>query len=189
MAERESLENKYDRLVATAWSDEAFKQQLIADPLGSFHRFGIEFPPGKQVRVVEDKADMVHYILPAKPSAADDWTSRVNGGLPDWYQQIVSRAWSDAGFKQRLLADPATAARECGVPVSASQSVVVLEDTDTVLHFPLPKRPADEELLDEELEMVAGGKACKQTQQQGGCGCTGVRGDHTGSGSSTTAVV
>jgi hypothetical protein len=71
--------------------------------------------------------------------------------------QITAKAWSDAAFKERLLADPAAVAKEFGVPLPAGMQIKVVEDSPTLRHFVLPPRPAAEELSDEQLEHVAGG--------------------------------
>jgi hypothetical protein len=86
--------------------------------------------------------------------------------------QIVGRAWADDGFKQRLLADPATVLRECDLAPAAGRRVEVLEDsewtpesTDEVLYLTLPVKPSDEELSEEELCSVGGSPGVNR------CGC------------------
>ena len=69
--------------------------------------------------------------------------------------QVVARAWRDEGFKQRLQADPAGVLREHGIAVPVGQQVRVVENTDQVMHLPLPPKPR--RLSDEQLDQVAGG--------------------------------
>src|SRR5581483_9912598 len=71
------------------------------------------------------------------------------------YARVVARAWSDAGFKQQLLANPATVLRENGVPIPGGKQVQVHEDSESLQHFVLPARPT--ELSDEQLDAAAGG--------------------------------
>jgi len=73
--------------------------------------------------------------------------------------QVVAKAWTDEGFKRRLLADPKAALGEQGIVVPAGTEVRVVEDTDRVHHLVLPPRPAEGELSDEQLDQAAGG-AC-----------------------------
>src|SRR5437899_455405 len=74
------------------------------------------------------------------------------------WSQIVARAWQDAAFKQRLLADPAAVLREHGLHVPPDIEVKVVEDTAQVYHLTLPRRPdAAGELSAEALAGVAGG--------------------------------
>ena len=70
--------------------------------------------------------------------------------------QLVARAWSDAAFKQRLLAEPAAVLAEHGIPVPPGVEVRAVENTDRVLYMILPPAPSDE-LSDEQLDAVAGG--------------------------------
>jgi hypothetical protein len=73
--------------------------------------------------------------------------------------QVVARAWTDEGFKQRLLADPAAVLAEQGIAVPAGVAVEVHEATPAVLHLVLPPPPSDKLNL-EQLEQVAGGFCC-----------------------------
>jgi nitrile hydratase len=49
--------------------------------------------------------------------------------------RLVARAWVDADFKRRLLADPKAAATELGVDVSNTPELVVLENTPQLHHL------------------------------------------------------
>jgi len=70
---------------------------------------------------------------------------------------ILAKCWTDASFKQQLLADPAAALKAEGVEIPAGYTVRVLENTDKVVNYVLPPNP-NAELSDSELEAVAGGK-------------------------------
>lgn len=43
---REEFQKAYAKLVARAWSEPAFKNALIADPMSAFEDLGIEVPGG-----------------------------------------------------------------------------------------------------------------------------------------------
>jgi thiocyanate hydrolase subunit gamma len=49
--------------------------------------------------------------------------------------QLVARAWVDAGFKHRLLADAKAAATELGIDVSNTPELIVLENTPRLHHL------------------------------------------------------
>ena len=70
---------------------------------------------------------------------------------------IVAKCWADESFKQKLLADSATALKEEGIEIPAGYTVNVLENSSKVINFVLPPNP-NAELSDAELESVAGGK-------------------------------
>src|SRR5438067_11622705 len=77
--------------------------------------------------------------------------------------ELVSKAWSDAALKKRLIADPAGVLKEHGLIVPAGITVKVVENTDKDLHRTLQQAPAAAELSQQELQAVAGGFC-------GGCG-------------------
>jgi len=78
-------------------------------------------------------------------------------GTKQW-AGIVAQAWSDENFKKRLLADPAGVLRQRGIQFATGQRVVIVEDTDKVVHLILPRKP-DGALGQEALELILGGTA------------------------------
>jgi hypothetical protein len=53
------------RLIARAWQDEAFKQQLLADPHAAIAtETGRAVPEGIEIRVVEETATVRYLVLP-----------------------------------------------------------------------------------------------------------------------------
>ena len=70
--------------------------------------------------------------------------------------RIIAKAWSDDGFKKRLLADPTATLKAEGLHVREGVEMRVVEDTDTVVHIVLRPKPTGE-LSIEDLEQVAGG--------------------------------
>jgi hypothetical protein len=73
---------KYSQLVAKAWSDPSFKREFKSDPVNVMTRHGLQAPSQAKVTVVEDTANTVHFILPAKPTEqlTDDQLDQVAGG-------------------------------------------------------------------------------------------------------------
>lgn len=69
--------------------------------------------------------------------------------------KVIAKAWSDDGFHTRLLADPTATLAAEGVDVPEGARVVVLENTDDVVHLVIPAKPT--ELTDDQLDSVAGG--------------------------------
>jgi hypothetical protein len=68
---------QWSQVVGQAWADDAFKQRLFADPTTTLQECGLTIPPGIQVKVVEgnsaveDTNDLLHLVLPPRPSAED----------------------------------------------------------------------------------------------------------------------
>jgi hypothetical protein len=73
------------------------------------------------------------------------------------YGRIVAKAWGDEAFKQRLLADPVSVLAAEGLIVPRGSEVRVVENTDKLVYFMLPARPAGADLSDEQLSQVDGG--------------------------------
>jgi len=69
--------------------------------------------------------------------------------------KLVSKAWSDPSFKQRLISDAAGVMRENGIPVPDGIAIRVHEDSASVRNIVLPMRT--DKLSEEQLDMVAGG--------------------------------
>jgi hypothetical protein len=56
--------------------------------------------------------------------------------------EIITRAWSDEAFKQKLLAEPkATIEAELGVTLPQDIEIFIHEQTPTQLHLILPMKP------------------------------------------------
>jgi hypothetical protein len=60
------------------------------------------------------------------------------------WSQLVARAWIDPIFKARLLADPAAVLKENGLEPPPGMQIQVVEDTDQVVHLPLPPTPEEQ---------------------------------------------
>ena len=72
------------------------------------------------------------------------------------YGKLVAKAWSDAEFKMKLLADPMRVFKENSMEVPVGIEVRMVENTTGVMHFILPPEPTNE-LTDEQLNNVNGG--------------------------------
>jgi len=56
-----------------AWKDEAFHQEVLANPNKVYEQHGGQpLPPGVTIKVLEDTPNTVHFVLPVKPPAAGE---------------------------------------------------------------------------------------------------------------------
>jgi len=55
------------RVIARCWTDETFKQQLLADPKTVLASNGITVPAGMDVKVLEDTDAVNYLVIPPKP--------------------------------------------------------------------------------------------------------------------------
>ena len=77
-------DQKLNHLVARCWADAAFKARLLADPVAVLREVGIEVSPGIALRVLEDTAQTVHLVIPARPAElTDEALADVAGGFAD----------------------------------------------------------------------------------------------------------
>ncbi len=73
----------YSRVVAKAWSDEEFKQRLLADPKATLQAEGVTVPGGAEVHIMESTDQDVYFSLPAKPAGlSTEELSGIAGGGP-----------------------------------------------------------------------------------------------------------
>ena len=59
------------QIIAKAWQDEAFKQELLSNPRATFVReLGLEdIPDNVDIKVVEENPNTLYMVLPMKPVA------------------------------------------------------------------------------------------------------------------------
>lgn len=162
------VEDRYARLVARAWTDDDFAKRLVAHPVEVLEEFDMGVGGDTELRIICGEEGVDYWVLPAKPAAGDKASVPISQP-PDWYQQIIDKAWSDEEFKGRLLANPLQAAKEFGIKWPAGRVVRIVEDTDRITHLIVPAKPAEDsaELSDELLESIAGGYAVQQTSLTG----------------------
>jgi hypothetical protein len=81
-APRRDFAKQWGELVARAWSDEAFRSRLLAEPAPTLAEQGIQFSPGVEVRVHQSTPTLVHLVLPLRPAEelSDELLDAVAGG-------------------------------------------------------------------------------------------------------------
>jgi hypothetical protein len=74
------------RLIARAWQDEAFKQQLLAEPRAAIAaETGRAVPEGVEIRVVEETATRRYLVLPCNTAQlSDEELNLTAGGATDF---------------------------------------------------------------------------------------------------------
>jgi Nitrile hydratase, alpha chain len=60
-----------ENIVARAWTDDIFKCRLVSDPAGVLKAEGVRIPQGVEVRILEDTDNVLHVVLPMKPSGRE----------------------------------------------------------------------------------------------------------------------
>ena len=65
--QREAFKKAWAKLVAKAWSDSAFREQLLKNPKGVLKEQGVEFPEGVDCKITENTDKIIYLNLPRKP--------------------------------------------------------------------------------------------------------------------------
>jgi len=87
-------EKKLSKLLAKCWTDEGFKNKLIADPAGTLKAVGAQLPPGHSIKVVADTPEVSHLVIPARPDELSDaQLDAVAGGFFDI-------TWQSGGYQK-----------------------------------------------------------------------------------------
>ena len=84
-APKQATAKQLGDVILKAWTDEDFKQRLLADPATVLQENGIQIPPGVGVKVLEDTNDVNYLVLPAKPT---------NMEISDFQSDDASWCWS-----------------------------------------------------------------------------------------------
>src|SRR5712691_7448188 len=72
MLEHSNQRERFAHIIARAWSDERFRERLLSRPAEIFAEYRLDLPPGiKELRIVENTADTVYFVLPAKPTSVE----------------------------------------------------------------------------------------------------------------------
>ena len=103
---------------------------MSGDHHGTEHGHEHDDELARRVRAIEslllEKGILADGLVDKVAAAYEDDIGPMNGA------QVVARAWTDAGFKDRLLSDAATAIDEMGFGGLEADHVVVVENTDEV---------------------------------------------------------
>lgn len=73
------------------------------------------------------------------------------------WMSIVSKAWTDENFKEKLVSSPSSALAEFGIEVPKGIELNIQENSSSTVNFVLPEPPANEKLdLDDAPNIFAG---------------------------------
>lgn len=79
---QENNGKKISEIIAKCWSDESFKQKLLADPMAVLKAEGATVAAGMTVKAVENTDKVFTLVIPAKPTDLSDADlDKVAGGF------------------------------------------------------------------------------------------------------------
>jgi nitrile hydratase subunit alpha len=150
------------RIIARAWSNLAFKDQLLANPETALAELDWKLPTGKSVVAVENTSTLTHIVLTA-PRFTE--TKSVYSDIKDFGEsyrdpRLFSLNWGshDPVFTARFKADPKTALRYLGVDVPDKMTIEVLENSTSQIYLVLPPCPKKTELSKDVIKLLTEGQ-------------------------------
>lgn len=127
------------RVVARAWTDDAYKQRLLDDATAAIAEFGFTGRQGEHM-VVLPNTPTQHNIVVCTLCSCYPWT--VLGLPPVWYKS--------APYRARAVIDPRGVLQEFGVELDDDVEIRVSDSTAEIRYLVLPQRPSGTEGMDED---------------------------------------
>lgn len=121
------------RVVARAWTDEAYRQRLLADGTAAAAELGIVGGPGGQMErlVVVENGPVVHNVVVCTLCSCYPWA--LLGLPPRWYK--------DPAYRSRVVREPRAVLREFGLEIPDEKALKVWDSSAEVRYLVLPERP------------------------------------------------
>ena len=122
------------RIVAKAWSDDAFREQLLADGSAAIAPFAFEGGQVDKLVVVENTPE-THNVVVCTLCSCYPWA--VLGVPPTWYKSFA--------YRSRVVRDPRGVLKEFGLELGEDVEIRVWDSTAEIRYMVLPERPAGTE--------------------------------------------
>ncbi len=127
------------KVVAKAWTDDAYRRQLLDDGTAAVGELGFAGPQGEHIVVVENTPE-IHNVVVCTLCSCYPWP--VLGLPPDWYK--------DPAYRSRMVREPRTLLSEMGLDLDDDVDVRVWDSSAENRYFVLPERPRGTESMSEE---------------------------------------
>lgn len=127
------------RVVARAWTDEAFRSRLLADGTAAVRELGSMEGSYQRLRVVENTATTHNVIVCTLCSC---YPLRLLGPSPSWYK-------SEA-YRSRVVREPRAVLAEFGLELPPDTRITVWDSSAETRYMVLPRRPDGTEGMSEE---------------------------------------
>lgn len=144
------MSNNYQNIIEHLWENPTSRENFMAEPKSYLQTQGLEISENVRVCAYAGTSNEIYLILPP------DGTEIPQSDNPE--AKIIERAIQDSAYKALLLESPRTAAKEMGIELTDSMTIIVLQNSADEMHFVIPANPYDDELSEADLETVAGGK-------------------------------
>lgn len=125
------------KVVARAWTDDDYRERLLADSQAAIDEFGFE-AGGKPITVVENTPDQ-HNVLVCTMCSCYPWP--LLGLPPSWYKSQA--------YRSRMVREPRTVLEEFDLEIDEDRSIQVWDQTAELRYMVLPQRPPGTDHLSE----------------------------------------
>lgn len=126
------------RVVARAWTDEAFRKRLLEDGTAACESIGLDVPALRLV--VVENTPAVHNMIVC--TLCSCYPRMLLGIPPDWYKS--------RNYRSRAVSEPREVLKEFGLHLGDDITVRVHDSTADMRYMVLPMRPAGTEGWSEE---------------------------------------
>lgn len=127
------------RVVARAWTDEAYRARLLTDGTAAVQELGFMDGSFQRLRVVEN-TDATHNVIVC--TLCSCYPLGLLGPSPGWYK-------SEA-YRSRVVREPRSVLGEFGLQLPATTDITVWDSSAETRYMVLPRRPAGTESLTED---------------------------------------
>jgi nitrile hydratase len=127
------------RVVARAWTDEAYRARLLEDATAAIAELGYTGRQGEHMVALENTPE-IHNMVVCTLCSCYPWP--VLGLPPVWYKS--------APYRSRAVSEPRAVLADFGVTLGADVEIRVWDSTAEVRYLVVPMRPAGTEGWDEE---------------------------------------
>jgi nitrile hydratase len=127
------------RVVARAWTDDAYRARLLADGTAGVRELGYMEGSFQRLRVVENTESLHNVVVCTLCSC---YPLRLLGPSPSWYK-------SEA-YRSRVVREPREVLREFGLTLPDSTQITVWDSSAETRYLVLPRRPEGTEGLGEQ---------------------------------------
>jgi nitrile hydratase len=127
------------KVVARAWIDPAYKQQLLQDGTAAIAELGFVTGQGAELVVVENTPRIHNLIVCTLCSC---YPAGLLGLPPKWYK--------DFAYRSRAVIEPRQVLRELGLELDDAVEIRVWDSTAELRYMVLPERPEGTAHLSEE---------------------------------------
>ncbi|EGH71495.1 Nitrile hydratase, alpha subunit [Pseudomonas syringae pv. aceris] len=120
------------KVVATAWTDPAFKERLLKDGTAAIKEFGFQGFEGAWLQIVEN-TDEVHNMVVCTLCSCYPWP--VLGLPPMWFKS--------AEYRAQVVIEPRGVLKQFGIDLPEEKEIRVWDSNAEIRFLVLPQRPAN----------------------------------------------